>query len=67
MCHAHREQGLQKIDAAVMEFERFMIRLKGNKTFCVGCFKDEGDRNSYSWGCKSCRVWVSEGFEEDTS
>jgi len=66
MCHAHREQGLQKIDAKVMEFEQYMIGLKGNKTFCVGCSKHEGDRNSYSWGCKSCRVWVSEGFEDTT-
>jgi ribosomal protein L37AE/L43A len=43
------------------QVDEFMIKLK-SRNFCVGCNKNEGDRNSGAWGCKSCRTWVTEEF-----
>jgi hypothetical protein len=59
LCHAHRQDGLQRIDATINQINEFMIRVE-SRNLCVGCNKNEGDRNSGAWGCKSCRTWVSQ-------
>ena len=59
LCHAHRQDGLQRIDATINQVNEFMIRVE-SRNFCVGCNKNEGDRSSGAWGCKSCRTWVSQ-------
>ena len=59
LCHAHRQDGLQRIDATINQVNEFMIRVM-SRNFCVGCNNNEGDRNSGAWGCKSCRTWVSQ-------
>ncbi len=59
LCHAHRQDGLQRIDATINQVDEFMIRVK-SRNFCVGWNKNQADRDSGAWVCKSCRTWVSQ-------
>lgn len=60
LCHLHRKKILIFVNNNAPKVRRDLIKFGSGRNFCVGCFINDADKNSRTWGCILCRRWVCE-------
>jgi hypothetical protein len=60
LCHFHRKKILLFVNDNALKVRQDLIKFGSGRNFCVGCFVNDADENSRTWGCILCRRWVCE-------